>query len=266
MKILRTVLDWYFSKQALPYWVVLVFDCTVVLLCNLLVYALRSGRGVHLVTSWQLILTLVCYLVPYMIGFRLMKTYRGVLRYSSFSDLIRIGAANFIGILLIWIARKFFHADMFLEPIGIIGLMFAWLLSTMIMFGVRIIVKHMYDSISTKEKAQRVFIYGTKAGGIALAKSIRVERPARYVLCGFISDSKDMPGHMLMGVKVYPNDEHLIEKMKKMQAAMEKGFKLATKSWGKDKLPGICGETFDAANRLFEEYYKSKESEALSAE
>lgn len=57
-----------------------------------------------------------------------------------------------------------------------------------------------------------------------------------------------------------------VEKMKKMQAAMEKGFKLATKSWGKDKLPGICGETFDAANRLFEEYYKSKKSEALSAE
>lgn len=57
-----------------------------------------------------------------------------------------------------------------------------------------------------------------------------------------------------------------VEKMKKMQAAMEKGFKLATKSWGKDKLPGICGETFDAANRLFEEYYKSKESEALSTE
>lgn len=56
-----------------------------------------------------------------------------------------------------------------------------------------------------------------------------------------------------------------VEKMKKMQAAMEKGFKLATKSWGKD-LPGICGETLDAANRLFDEYYKSKESEALPTE
>ncbi len=56
-----------------------------------------------------------------------------------------------------------------------------------------------------------------------------------------------------------------VEKMKKMQAAMEKGFKLATKSWGKD-LPGICGETLDAANKLFDEYYKSKESEALPTE
>ncbi len=217
-KLINKIINWYFSKQALPYWVVLIFDCSVVFLSNLLVYALRSRKGVHLVTSWRLLLTLLCYLLPYVIGFRLMKTYRGVLRYSSFSDLMRIGVANFLGILLIWIAKRFFYADSYLEPIGTIGLLFAWLLSTTIMFGMRIIVKHMYDSISTKEKAQRVFIYGTKAGGIALAKSIRVDRPARYVLCGFISDSKDMPGHMLMGVKVYPNDDHLIEKMEKMHA------------------------------------------------
>ena len=47
------------------------------------------------------------------------------------------------------------------------------------------------------------------------------------------------------------------EKMKKMQDAMEKGFKEATKTWGKD-LPEISGQTLNAANQLFEEYYKSK--------
>jgi len=47
------------------------------------------------------------------------------------------------------------------------------------------------------------------------------------------------------------------EKMKKMQEAMEKGVKEATKTWGKD-LPEISGQTLDAANKLFEEYYKSK--------
>ncbi len=50
-----------------------------------------------------------------------------------------------------------------------------------------------------------------------------------------------------------------VEKMKEMQAAMEKGFKMATKAWGKE-LPGICSETMSAANKLFEDYYKSKES------
>lgn len=47
------------------------------------------------------------------------------------------------------------------------------------------------------------------------------------------------------------------EKMHKMQAAMEKGFKQATKAWGKD-LPGICGDTLSAANKLFDDYYASK--------
>lgn len=48
-----------------------------------------------------------------------------------------------------------------------------------------------------------------------------------------------------------------VEQMKKMQAAMEKGFKQATKAWGED-LPGICQETMRAANKLFEDYYTSK--------
>ena len=54
-----------------------------------------------------------------------------------------------------------------------------------------------------------------------------------------------------------------VDQMKKMQEAMGKGFKLATGAWGKD-LPSICQQTMDAANRLFEEYYKSKENEESS--
>ncbi|MCI7323727.1 MAG: hypothetical protein MR508_10655 [Lachnospiraceae bacterium] len=49
-----------------------------------------------------------------------------------------------------------------------------------------------------------------------------------------------------------------VDKMKEMQAAMEKGFKLATKAWGRD-LPDISQKTLDAANKKFEEYYASKE-------
>lgn len=50
-----------------------------------------------------------------------------------------------------------------------------------------------------------------------------------------------------------------VEQMKKMQAAMEKGYKQAAKSWG-GELPSISKDTLDAANKLFEDYYASKES------
>ncbi|MDE6025665.1 MAG: hypothetical protein K2G45_09440 [Lachnospiraceae bacterium] len=48
-----------------------------------------------------------------------------------------------------------------------------------------------------------------------------------------------------------------VEKMKEMQKAMHKGFSQATKSWGR-KLPDISHATIDAANKLFDDYYASK--------
>ncbi len=48
-----------------------------------------------------------------------------------------------------------------------------------------------------------------------------------------------------------------VDKMKEMQAAMEKGFKMATKTWG-GSLPGICQDTIAAANKMFDDYYASK--------
>ncbi|MGP1434521.1 MAG: hypothetical protein ACTTKP_09605, partial [Catonella sp.] len=48
-----------------------------------------------------------------------------------------------------------------------------------------------------------------------------------------------------------------VNKMKDMQAAMEKGYKEATKAWGRE-LPEISKKTLAAANKLFENYYNSK--------
>lgn len=48
-----------------------------------------------------------------------------------------------------------------------------------------------------------------------------------------------------------------VEQMKEMQKAMAKGFDEATKAWGRD-LPDISSQTMDAANKLFDEYYKAQ--------
>ena len=55
-----------------------------------------------------------------------------------------------------------------------------------------------------------------------------------------------------------------VDKMKEMQKAMEKGFKQATKTWGRE-LPSICKETIDAANKLFEDYYNSKSTNSTES-
>ena len=51
------------------------------------------------------------------------------------------------------------------------------------------------------------------------------------------------------------------DKMEKMRSAFEKGFKLATKSWG-DKLPDICHQTYDAVQSLFDDYKNQQNTAA----
>lgn len=50
-----------------------------------------------------------------------------------------------------------------------------------------------------------------------------------------------------------------VEKMKKMEEAMEKGFKKAAAAWGSD-LPQLSQDTMAAAHQLFSDYYASKEA------
>lgn len=44
------------------------------------------------------------------------------------------------------------------------------------------------------------------------------------------------------------------DKMKEMEAAVEKGFKQAGEAWG-GELPSICGDTKSAISKLFDDYY-----------
>ena len=215
MNILYKVTSRYFTNRAAPYWIVLLFDCMVVVVSMLVTYTLYQGASATAVTFWPLVGTLILYLVPYIVGFRVMHTYQGVVRYSGFTDLYRVAIANFIGIAIIEFLRLTVNMDKWLVSINFRELLFSGLLATVVMVGTRIVVKYLFDLVRGAEATKNVFIYGCKAGGLMLAKAIRMEEPARFTLKGFISDSEDMPGHMLMGTKVYANDENLIENMRK---------------------------------------------------
>lgn len=216
--ILTKLANWYFTRDAMPYWIVFLFDCLVIIISNLVVYTLIHGGFATSLAFRQLLPTLLIYLIPYIIGFRLFHTYSGIVRYSSFADLYRIAAANLFGIVVVELLRIFLHTDNWLIVIRFRELLFAWLMATFIMFSVRILIKYMYDRLREDKASHGVFIYGCKSGGMMLAKAIRMEDPARFTLRGFISDSDDMPGHILQGVRVYKNNANIIQNMLKEHA------------------------------------------------
>ncbi len=217
MGMIQKLTNWYFSRDALPYWGILLLDCLIVFCADFLVYALNNGVLFTLQHFGVLAGAFGFYLVFYIIGFRLFHTYSGVIRYSSFVDLQRIGFAMLTGLLLTLGVKYMLHSDEWLAPIRARDLGIAALLATALLWSVRVLVKFLYDSTYRQKRAKRVFIYGVKAGGVGLAKSIKNQESPSFVLTGFVSDHSDMPGRYLMGVKVYPNDENLVREMKRLK-------------------------------------------------
>ncbi|MCQ2334641.1 MAG: polysaccharide biosynthesis protein [Paludibacteraceae bacterium] len=213
------LINFYFSKNAAPYWIILILDCIIVLFSGLISHMLNAGVLAVVNNFGALLVTWGAYLIAYLIGFRILRTYSGMLRFSSFVDLFRILGANLIGVVFIFVIRHITPIDSLLHPLPVGELMVALVLSTSLMWALRIIVKLVYEVFFVARNAQRVFIYGVKDGGIALAKLIRSQH-SKFTIAGFVSDEKADLTHMLMGSKIYLNDESLPEEMQKKGAKL----------------------------------------------
>lgn len=209
---------WYFTKDALPYWCVFAFDCFMVISSGLVCHTLIWGATVTANEFLPLLGTLLFYLVFYIIGFRIFHTYSGVMRYTSFSDIHRIALANLIGVLSIAFMRQVFMYDLYFVQIRMRELAMTFVLSTVVMWTARMIVKYMYEYYKQDQDARGVFIYGVKTGGLSIARSLLAAPNVEYKLKGFVSDANDMAGKMLMGVMVYRNDKDLLKTMEREKA------------------------------------------------
>ena len=209
---------WYFSKKSLPYWGIILLDCCLILFSALLVYTLNNGVLSTLDILGHLLVTLLVCLIPYLVGFRLFHTYSGIIRYSSFVDLQKVGFAVLFGLICVVVFQALTEFSPYLVYIRKRDLILSALLAMSLMWMMRVFVKYFYVSTFRVAKAERAFIYGVKQGGVSLAKSIQNQDPARFVLAGFISDMAEIGNRYLMGVKVYPNNEDLIGVMRRLQA------------------------------------------------
>ena len=190
----------------------------MILFSGLLVYTLNNGVLSTLDILGHLLVTLLVCLIPYLVGFRLFHTYSGIIRYSSFVDLQKVGFAVLFGLICVVVFQALTDFSPYLMYIRKRDLILSALLAMSLMWMMRVFVKFFYVSTFRVAKAERAFIYGVKQGGVSLAKSIQNQDPARFVLAGFISDMAEIGNRYLMGVKVYPNNEDLIGVMRRQQA------------------------------------------------
>ena len=205
------ILNWYFTKNSLPYWCIFLIDCAIVMFSGLVTYWIFNNLSLILENAFQLLNTLIIFALLSIPGFRIFHTYSGFMRYSSFVDLMRVVYGNLVSLGLVLIAD--FGMDMlpsqWFVHFNTTSLFLIYLIATLLMWALRVFVKTLYDVAFSNTRAIRVLIYGAMSGGVGLAKNIQAQRPRKFVVKGFITHYKKTRHQMIMGEKVYSVDEDL---------------------------------------------------------
>lgn len=202
----------YLSVNVLPIWMILAMDVVMIGLSLLLAYALRydfSSQVLDSATMWR---TMWLTMVVSLVFFKMFRTYSSVLRLSSFVDIARIFVALFVSYTAVALACMVapLVTDIRLAPVNVI--LMAFIINFALMASSRVIVKMMFETIKAGGSSQtNIFIYGAKEAGVNIAKSLRVSMRERYRLRGFIADEPDLYDKLIMGVRVFPNDENLFD-------------------------------------------------------
>ena len=213
MKSLKYYANYYLSRATLPYWTILLMDCATVVLSGLFTFSLHYGVPAIFHNFGQLALTLGVFLVCFGFAFRVFHTYNGIIRYSSFTDLLRIGCAVLLAVAIIALIHLLAPDNGWLVGFNFTDIILTGLMVIVFMWGMRVWVKTIYEQVSKRSDTDKAYILGVQSGGVAIAKSIRSSADSPYRLEGFVSPDPVMRHVMLMGVKVHLFDETLPDSM-----------------------------------------------------
>ena len=218
-KPVERILSWYFSKNALPYWGILVLDFLIMMLAGIVTYWLFIFRTLDALDQLKLLQTITMYALPTFIGARMFHTYSGIVRYSSFIDLTRVFYANAVSLLVAYLMHYLvlYYPDNTFYHLSFRHIVLMYFIATLLMWGMRVLVKTLYEVTTLDARAARVLIYGIMESGVGLAKYIRSQSPARYNVKGFIAPDMTSNNHnRIMGLHVFNANNDIAQVVRRL--------------------------------------------------
>lgn len=201
----------YLSRRVLSRTAILALDILMIVFSCLFMYLVRYGFDGLTAEIRSDGTTVGLFLIIFnIISFVSLRTFSGILRFSSFTDLLRIVYALVLGYVLTFIAIVIIRKSNPLFHLDNLTYISIYFLNTFLMIFSRILVKEVYETITGSDmKPVNVFIYGTKEAGISVAKALKGNNEFNYRVMGFISDESHMIGKELMGVTIYENNQDI---------------------------------------------------------
>lgn len=194
-----------FWQYNLPRWSILIIDTFICAFALSLAFVIRFDfHSIPEVDAKNLPYDFICVLGIRLISFAISKTYKGVVRYTSSRDTIRIFTVILSGSLVIGVFNVISLISLGFYFIPNSVLIIDALVTLFLMISSRLAVKALYFEIKNPAKEKmNVIIYGAGESGIITKRTLDRDAAIKYKVVGFIDDDLKKQGKSMEGVFVF---------------------------------------------------------------
>ena len=200
----------------LPRWVILGIDvCILVFSIFFSIYVFEKISQKELVTTDNE-LVYVSIVSINILFIYIFRTYAGIIRHSTFIDLLKIFLASTCTFVLLYIinttAKLFYKTELTKTTF----LLIYFIISFMGMFLLRLIVKEVFHILREYRRStlrKRVLVLGIDEQSVAVARAILDNHNLPYQIVGFLTQRSDSKRASLLGKPIYAR--HKLEKYSK---------------------------------------------------
>ena len=194
-----------FSRiNIVPRWIIFSLDlsCTVFSLC--FAYFIRFNFDANLIDMSELSRNLLIMAVISSIVFFSVKTYAGIIRYTSAQDSFRILFSIVISNVIFFVANLIMVSMGKQIVIPNTVLVINGLTSFLLLITYRVLVKYFFIYVKNlKIDKRRVIIYGAGDVGLAAKRTLDHDQKVNMNVVAFIDDEERKKGMVIDGVKIY---------------------------------------------------------------
>lgn len=201
MKQLRKFL---LRNRIAPKWAVFALDLLIA--CFAILYANYLSANFDFTTfnAKNLVDDFIVVIITNSILFYVFKTYHGIIRFSGFQEAFRSVAATFYSFFLMVVLNLALRAMSLHQFIPISVLFIYFFISSFLLFGYRLLVKHLYNVSINHDDNTHVVIYGAGQNGSVLKKTIEQTSNNRYKIVAFVDADDNLVGKTIDTVKIFP--------------------------------------------------------------
>ncbi len=208
------------DQRYLPRWIVILLDTFLCTLAFLLMYIILKDTRINFHRVLSIPVQALVILGVNVIFFFVFKSYSGIIRHSTFTDITKLIFTSLSTVIFI-VGFNFIYTEITGNRIFLTTSLLLYLfISFTFLFLFRISVKEIYSFLKNVAKTsvnKNLAIIGVDDHTISLGNAFMTDSYLSYNLIGFITENKLSSRHKILGKPVYKS-ENLTDTLKEVNA------------------------------------------------